>query len=69
MKWMDNNEKQPFNFYVFFYWIFVPKQIKEVPIVFVGNKQDLDGEHKRSVQKEDVAEWIFCELPKLRAKV
>ncbi|KAH9526581.1 hypothetical protein DERF_000656 [Dermatophagoides farinae] len=42
---------------------------QEVPIVFVGNKQDLDGEHKRSVQKEDVAEWIFCELPKLRAKL
>ncbi|OTF78524.1 GTP-binding protein Ras-like protein [Euroglyphus maynei] len=42
---------------------------QEVPIVFVGNKQDLDCEHKRIVQKEDVAEWIFCELPKLRAKL
>ncbi|KAH9420498.1 hypothetical protein DERP_000924 [Dermatophagoides pteronyssinus] len=47
----------------------IRSDFQEVPIVFVGNKQDLDSEHKRCVQKEDVAEWIFCELPKLRAKL
>lgn len=44
---------------------------QEIPIIFAGNKNDLSGgeEDRREVQKEDVAEWVFCELPKLRAKV
>ena len=37
-------------------------------MLFVGNKGDL-GLEERFVLKEDVAEWVFCELPKLRAKV
>ena len=41
---------------------------QEVPIVVVGNKSDL-GEEKRAVTKEDAAEWLFCELPRLRAKI
>ncbi|EEC02760.1 conserved hypothetical protein [Ixodes scapularis] len=41
--------------------------LKEVPIVVVGNKLDL-SEDRRQVSKEDVAEWLFCELPRLRAK-
>ncbi|XP_054713181.1 GTP-binding protein Di-Ras2-like [Uloborus diversus] len=41
---------------------------QEVPIVVVGNKTDL-GEDKRAVPKEDAAEWLFCELPRLRAKI
>ncbi|CAN8007915.1 unnamed protein product [Ixodes pacificus] len=40
---------------------------QEVPIVVVGNKLDL-SEDRRQVSKEDVAEWLFCELPRLRAK-
>lgn len=42
---------------------------QEVPMIFLGNKQDLDSLQERVVLKEDVAEWVFCELPKLRAKV
>ena len=38
-------------------------------MIFLGNKQDLDAQQQRAVLKEDVAEWVFCELPKLRAKV
>ena len=38
-------------------------------MIFLGNKQDLDAEGERKVLKEDVAEWVFCELPKLRTKV
>lgn len=34
----------------------------------MGNKADL-GEEKRAVSKEDAAEWLFCELPRLRAKI
>lgn len=37
-------------------------------MIFVGNKSDV-GLEERLVLKEDVAEWVFCELPKLRAKV
>lgn len=37
-------------------------------MLFVGNKGDM-GLEERLVLKEDVAEWVFCELPKLRAKV
>lgn len=37
----------------------------EIPIVIVGNKLDLTSTH-REVNIEDVSEWVFCELPKLR---
>ena len=33
-----------------------------------GNKCDLSPAH-REVSIEDVSEWLYCELPKLRAKV
>ncbi|KAK8774045.1 hypothetical protein V5799_011422 [Amblyomma americanum] len=41
--------------------------LKEVPIVVAGNKIDLPAD-RRQVSKEDVAEWLFCDLPRLRAK-
>ncbi|XP_043465685.1 GTP-binding protein Di-Ras2 [Leptopilina heterotoma] len=41
---------------------------QEVPIVVAGNKLDL-ATTRREVAIEDVSEWLFCELPKLRAKV
>ncbi|XP_078038583.1 GTP-binding protein Di-Ras2 [Augochlora pura] len=41
---------------------------QEVPIVIAGNKQDL-ATTRREVSIEDVSEWVFCKLPKLRAKV
>ncbi|KYN03450.1 PREDICTED: GTP-binding protein Di-Ras2 [Cyphomyrmex costatus] len=41
---------------------------QEVPIVIAGNKLDL-APARREVPIEDVSEWLFCELPKLRAKV
>ena len=41
---------------------------QEVPIVVAGNKVDL-ASTRREVPIEDVSEWLFCELPKLRAKV
>ncbi|CAL7936239.1 GTP-binding protein Di-Ras2 [Xylocopa sonorina] len=41
---------------------------QEVPIVVAGNKSDL-ATTRREVPIEDVSEWLFCELPKLRAKV
>jgi len=41
---------------------------QEVPIVVAGNKLDL-APSRREVPIEDVSEWVFCELPKLRAKV
>ncbi|XP_067002035.1 GTP-binding protein Di-Ras2 [Anabrus simplex] len=41
---------------------------QEIPIVVAGNKLDLASTH-REVQIEDVSEWLYCELPKLRAKV
>lgn len=41
---------------------------QEVPIVIAGNKLDL-ATAKRQVPIEDVSEWLFCELPKLRGKV
>ncbi|KAK7794210.1 hypothetical protein R5R35_012534 [Gryllus longicercus] len=41
---------------------------QEIPIVVAGNKLDLAASH-REVPLEDVSEWLFCELPKLRAKV
>ncbi|XP_043284172.1 GTP-binding protein Di-Ras2-like [Venturia canescens] len=41
---------------------------QEVPIVVAGNKLDL-ATAKRQVPIEDVSEWLFCELPKIRGKV
>ncbi|TGZ48594.1 Uncharacterized protein DBV15_11706 [Temnothorax longispinosus] len=41
---------------------------QEVPIVIAGNKLDL-APTRREIPLEDVSEWLFCELPKLRAKV
>ncbi|XP_053973265.1 GTP-binding protein Di-Ras2 [Hylaeus anthracinus] len=41
---------------------------QEVPIVIAGNKLDL-APTRREVAIEDVSEWVFCKLPKLRAKV
>ncbi|XP_026481112.1 GTP-binding protein Di-Ras2-like [Ctenocephalides felis] len=41
---------------------------QEVPIVIAGNKLDLAPTH-REVRIEDVSEWVYCELPRLRAKV
>ncbi|XP_044766507.1 GTP-binding protein Di-Ras2 [Coccinella septempunctata] len=41
---------------------------QEIPIVVAGNKLDLTSTH-REVNIEDVSEWVFCELPKLRVKV
>lgn len=38
---------------------------QEIPIVVAGNKLDLAGSH-REVKIEDVSEWVYCELPKLR---
>ncbi|XP_075724136.1 GTP-binding protein Di-Ras2-like [Rhipicephalus microplus] len=40
---------------------------QEVPIIVAGNKIDLPAD-RRQVSKEDVAEWLFCDLPRLRAK-
>ncbi|XP_065312353.1 GTP-binding protein Di-Ras2 [Dermacentor albipictus] len=40
---------------------------QEVPIIVAGNKIDLPAD-RRQVGKEDVAEWLFCDLPRLRAK-
>ncbi|XP_049818706.1 GTP-binding protein Di-Ras2 [Aethina tumida] len=41
---------------------------QEIPIVFAGNKLDLTSTH-REISKEDVSEWVHCELPKLRVKL
>ncbi|KAJ6642194.1 GTP-binding protein Di-Ras2 [Pseudolycoriella hygida] len=41
---------------------------QDIPIVIAGSKLDLASTH-REVRIEDVSEWVFCELPKLRAKV
>lgn len=38
---------------------------QEIPIVVAGNKFDLATSH-REVRIEDVSEWVYCELPKLR---
>ncbi|XP_013794203.1 GTP-binding protein Di-Ras2-like [Limulus polyphemus] len=44
------------------------KDFQEIPIIVVGNKADVTSE-RRELLKEDVAEWVFCELPRLRVKV
>ena len=46
----------------------LPTVRQEVPIVVAGNKLDL-ATTRREVPIEDVSEWLFCELPKLRAKI
>lgn len=38
---------------------------QEIPIVVAGNKSDLARTH-REVALEDVSEWVYCELPRLR---
>jgi GTPase SAR1 family protein len=38
---------------------------QEIPFVVAGNKLDLASTH-REVTIEDVSEWVYCELPKLR---
>uniref|UniRef100_A0A182YC01 Uncharacterized protein n=1 Tax=Anopheles stephensi TaxID=30069 RepID=A0A182YC01_ANOST len=38
---------------------------QDIPMVIVGNKYDLTSSH-REVRIEDVSEWVFCELPKLK---
>ncbi|CAH1155700.1 unnamed protein product [Phaedon cochleariae] len=41
---------------------------QDIPIVVAGNKLDLTSTH-RELPKEDVSEWVYCELPKLRVKI
>ncbi|XP_074033068.1 GTP-binding protein Di-Ras1 [Leptinotarsa decemlineata] len=41
---------------------------QDIPIVVAGNKLDLTSTH-REIPIEDVSEWVYCELPKLRVKV
>ncbi|XP_037953948.1 GTP-binding protein Di-Ras2 [Teleopsis dalmanni] len=41
---------------------------QDVPIVIAGNKSDLATTH-REVRVEEVTDWVYCELPRLRAKV
>lgn len=38
---------------------------QNIPIVVAGNKVDLAAE-QRQVHIEDVSEWLYCDLPKLR---
>ncbi|KAG9508663.1 GTP-binding protein Di-Ras2 [Fragariocoptes setiger] len=46
----------------------VRSDYQEIPIIFAGNKSDLPPELK-AVKKEDVCNYVFCELPRLRVKV
>ncbi|XP_030746810.1 GTP-binding protein Di-Ras2 [Sitophilus oryzae] len=41
---------------------------QDIPIVVAGNKLDLTPTH-REITVEDVSEWVYCELPKLRVKI
>ncbi|KAF6203135.1 hypothetical protein GE061_003551 [Apolygus lucorum] len=41
---------------------------QDIPIVVAGNKVDL-ADVKRQVQLEDVSEWLYCTLPRLRTKL
>jgi len=45
-----------------------PTDFHEVPIVFVGNKCDIPKD-KRKVTKEQVSNYVYYELPRLRTKV
>lgn len=38
---------------------------QDIPIVIAGNKADLASSH-REVRQEEVTDWVFCELPRLR---
>ena len=38
---------------------------QEIPMIFVGNKSDLTMNH-REIRIEDVSEWVYCELPRLK---
>jgi GTPase SAR1 family protein len=38
---------------------------QDIPFVVAGNKLDL-ASTRREVKIEDVSEWAYCELPKLR---
>lgn len=38
---------------------------QDIPFVVAGNKLDLASTH-REVTIEDVSEWVYCQLPKLR---
>ncbi|KAL1518163.1 hypothetical protein ABEB36_001829 [Hypothenemus hampei] len=42
---------------------------EEIPIVVAGNKLDLATNGTREITIEDVSEWIYCKLPKLRVKI
>ncbi|XP_049309167.1 GTP-binding protein Di-Ras2-like isoform X1 [Bactrocera dorsalis] len=41
---------------------------QDIPIVIAGNKSDL-ANTQREVRLEEVTDWVYCELPRLRAKV
>lgn len=38
---------------------------QEIPIVVAGNKHDLTSSH-REIALEDVSDWLYCELPRMR---
>uniref|UniRef100_A0A1B0FFN2 GTP-binding protein Di-Ras2 n=1 Tax=Glossina morsitans morsitans TaxID=37546 RepID=A0A1B0FFN2_GLOMM len=40
---------------------------QDIPIVIAGNKSDLAKTHQE-VKLEEVTDWVYCELPRLRAK-
>ncbi|XP_060535344.1 GTP-binding protein Di-Ras2 [Cylas formicarius] len=44
------------------------KDYEDIPIVVAGNKLDLTASH-REISVEDVSEWVYCQLPKLRVKI
>ncbi|GAB6020373.1 hypothetical protein CHUAL_003082 [Chamberlinius hualienensis] len=47
-----------------------PADFQEIPTMVVGNKTDLSTHtSSQAVRKEDVAEWVYCELPRMRVKV
>ncbi|XP_028966920.1 GTP-binding protein Rhes [Galendromus occidentalis] len=41
---------------------------QDLPIVVCGNKNDTP-ELRREVSKQDVSEWLYCELPRLKTKL
>lgn len=45
-----------------------PNDYQELPIVFVGNKCDVSRE-ERKLTKEQVSNFVYCELPRLRTKL